>query len=234
MSNNETALCGNCGHAKGDHFLKYDQCRLCGDTHSFSPAAPPPKCERCKGSGTQPSAAFDPDDPCDDCNGTGVNLDSPAPPPKCEEIGHVEDKSTWANGNRPKPHERRCLDCGATDVSFMRGAIQPGYDYTAAGLLKRVKSVRENFPDVHPPAPPPASTEKELLPLEARAWKPTEEMVARRDAFHGECFAVDYGTASDYDEAFAEKMREREKWYNAGWQGRKRYETEKGENDEQD
>lgn len=61
---------------------------------------------------------------------------------------------------------------------------------------------------------------------------PTEEMIARDIAFHGECFAVDYGNAHDYDDAFAEKMREREKWYKAGWQGRKRYEAEQGGNDE--
>ena len=75
-----------------------------------------------------------------------------------------------------------------------------------------------------PPTPEPAESEGK--------WKPTEEMIARNIAFHGECFAVDYGNAHDYDDAFAEKMREREKWYKAGWQGRKRYEAEQGGNDE--
>ena len=118
--------------------------------------------------------------------------------------------------HRPPATEPKCSKCGDKGFVIVPTGVSLSNTKECDWCYKFSRKDR-------PPTTEPAEIEGK--------WKPTEEMIARDIAFHGECFAVDYGTASDYDDAFAEKMREREKWYNAGWQGRKRYEAEQGEKD---
>ena len=121
-----------------------------------------------------------------------------------------------ARGRSTPPAESKCERCGHDKRTHLNNRCHYWFENHDSC----------NCDGYRPPTTEPAESEGK--------WKPTEEMIARDIAFHGECFAVDYGNAHDYDDAFAEKMRDREKWYKAGWQGRKRYEAEQGGNDEQD